>query len=331
MSGHTNINARLGVLDGWRAISILLVLAAHLLPLGPRFLRLNETAGAMGMALFFTLSGFLITRLLQKDPRVGAFLIKRFFRIIPLAWIGMAVVLLQKETSGLVYLSHFFFYANLPEITLTSGTAHLWSLCVEMQFYVGIAIAIFILGNRALYVLPIVCLAVTLYRVYAGAYIDIVTIRRVDEILAGCVLALVYGGKLGTRIPDLIKMTSTYFALVLLVVSSHPQSGWLNYIRPYAAAIVVGTTLFGASEPIKRLLESRTMYYIATVSYALYVIHGVLLHTWLGSGEQLEKYAKRPLLVAATFVFAHLSTFYMESRFIAIGKRFSKRQTPSQN
>ena len=42
--------AHLGVLDGWRGISILLVLAAHLLPLGPKAWRLNETAGPMGMA-----------------------------------------------------------------------------------------------------------------------------------------------------------------------------------------------------------------------------------------------------------------------------------------
>ena len=329
MSDPTNTNARLGVLDGWRAISILLVLAAHLLPLGPKFLRLNEAAAAMGMALFFTLSGFLITRLLRKDPRVGAFLIKRFFRIIPLAWLGMAVVLLGMETSGSVYLSHFFFYANLPKITLVPGTSHLWSLCVEMQFYVGIAIATYLLRNRALFVLPMCCLAVTGYRVYAEAYIDIVTIRRVDEILAGCVLALIYEGKLGTRIPAWLKKTNTYFALVFLAFASHPQSGWLNYIRPYAAAFVVGTTLYGANETVKKLLESRTMSYIATVSYALYVIHGVLVHTWLGAGEQFEKYAKRPLLLAATFILAHFSTFYMESRFIALGKRLARRQSPN--
>lgn len=33
------------VLDGWRAISILLVLAAHFLPLGPKPWQLNIAAG----------------------------------------------------------------------------------------------------------------------------------------------------------------------------------------------------------------------------------------------------------------------------------------------
>lgn len=53
-------------LDGRRGI--LLVLAAHLLPLGPKSLSVNATAGPMDMALFFTLSGFLITWLLLHHP-----------------------------------------------------------------------------------------------------------------------------------------------------------------------------------------------------------------------------------------------------------------------
>lgn len=329
MSDRTDNNARLGVLDGWRAISILLVLAAHLFPLGPKAFRLNEAAGAMGMALFFTLSGFLITRLLLKDPRVGAFLIKRFFRIIPLAWLGMAAVLIGKDSSWSVYLPHLFFYANLPPIALMPGTAHFWSLCVEMQFYVGIAIAISLLGKRALFALPLCCLAITLYRMYAGAYIDIVTIRRVDEILAGCVLALIYEGKLGSRIQIWLEKIGVYVGLLFLAVASHPDSGWMNYLRPYAAAMLVGTTLYGVNETVARALQSRFMFYIATVSYAVYVIHGVLMDTWMGTGEKFEKYAKRPLLLATTFILAHLSTFHMESQFIALGKKLTTRPTPA--
>src|ERR1700756_2090390 len=52
-------------LDGLRAISICLVLAAHLLPLGPKALHLNSTAGPMGMSLFFVLSGYLIISTLK--------------------------------------------------------------------------------------------------------------------------------------------------------------------------------------------------------------------------------------------------------------------------
>jgi hypothetical protein len=62
---------RFVVLDGWRAISILMVLAAHLLPLGPKVFQLNVAAGLFGMVLFFNLSGFLITHFLLNRPDAG--------------------------------------------------------------------------------------------------------------------------------------------------------------------------------------------------------------------------------------------------------------------
>jgi peptidoglycan/LPS O-acetylase OafA/YrhL len=53
--------------------------------------------------------------------------------------------------------------------------------------------------------------------------------------------------------------------------------------------------------------------YCASISYALYVIHPLLAHhTWLGSGDLLEKYAKRPLLLLVLFGMAHLSTRFFE-------------------
>lgn len=320
MQSPIDNNTRLSVLDGWRAISILLVLAAHLLPLGPKSFHLNEMAGAMGMSLFFTLSGFLITRLLLKDEGILGFLIKRFFRIIPLAWLVLVISLFIDQAAFSAYVSHLLFYANLPPISLISTTSHFWSLCVEMQFYVGIAIFVRLVGSRYLVALPVACLLITLYRVMEGAYIDIVTIRRIDEILAGCILALVYSNKLGTHLNKMLGKTNTYLALVLLIFSSHPDGQWMNYLRPYFAAVVVGSTLFDCPQRLASILKSKSFAYIASISFALYVIHGSLRHTWLGTGESLEKYAKRPILFGLTFALAHISTFKMESKFIKLGR-----------
>ena len=72
---------RLPALDGLRATSILLVLACHMLPLGPKVLQLNGAAGAMGMSLFFALSGFLIISVLKNNADVPEFLIRRLTSI----------------------------------------------------------------------------------------------------------------------------------------------------------------------------------------------------------------------------------------------------------
>ena len=324
-AGTRTSAGHLAALDGWRGISILLVLAGHLLPLGPKVLQLNDMAATMGMAVFFILSGFLITRFLLERPNVPDFLFRRFFRIVPLAWLAMLVVLVATGAPSTYYLPHFLFYANLPPIHLTDAGSHLWSLCVEAQFYVGIALLVALLGRRGLYALPVVCVAVTLHRVWYGAYVDIVTWRRVDEILAGCWLAMALVGKFGTRSVSLLSSLNAYVLLALVAVASHPWGGALNYLRPYIAALMVGATLLDPPASLARVLHSSVLRYIATVSYALYVIHHLLIYTWLGSGDKIIKYAKRPLLFAVTFGLAHLSTLYFERPCIAWGKRLAAR------
>src|SRR5450631_310914 len=81
------------VLDGWRGISILCVLAGHMLPLGPKFLQFNAMIATTGMSLFFILSGFLIVSMLVRKDNVAAFLVRRVCRIVPLAWAFLIVVL----------------------------------------------------------------------------------------------------------------------------------------------------------------------------------------------------------------------------------------------
>ena len=316
-------NERLDVLDGWRGLSILFVLATHLMPLGPKSWRLNETSGPVGMALFFTLSGFLITGFLLKHKSVLDFLIRRFFRIVPLAWLFSLVALAYVGADASRYFAHFLFYANLPPFWLTKVTSHFWSLCVEVQFYVGVAVLVRCLGSRGLLLLVPLCLAVTGYRVWWGAEISIVTWFRIDEILAGCILALVHYGRLGTAPQTALRKLNSYVLIVLLLISCHPDSGFMNYLRPYLAAALVGTTLVNQGAWLSRQLTARPLKYIAEVSFALYVIHPLVAATWLGSGEGWAKYIKRPLLFGAVFALAHLSTFQFERRCIALGKRLS--------
>src|SRR4051812_46782763 len=133
---------RIDVLNGWRAVSILFVVASHMLPVGPKRWELNEGAGEIGMALFFCLSGFLVTTQLQKNHNLLAFYIRRLFRILPLALpviLGVALVYdqsLQNLAMNLLFVENYLFWALMP------GLGHFWSLCVEMHFYLFIGVAL---------------------------------------------------------------------------------------------------------------------------------------------------------------------------------------------
>ena len=325
IAGKSGGGDRFMVLDGWRGLSILFVLATHLLPLGPKAWQLNATSGPLGMALFFTLSGFLITNFLLNHASVASFLVRRFFRIVPLAWLYLVVALALTGGDTEDWLAHLFFYANWPPMHLTAVTSHFWSLCVEVQFYAGIALLVALLKQRGLLLVPLVCLAFTLYRVSNDVHIAINTYYRVDEILAGSMLALIYNNRLGNWPQQFLTRTNQLLVFALLVISCHPESGFMNYLRPYLAATLVGSTLFNEGTRMASALDNRMLFYIVGISYALYVIHPLLAHSWLGSGEGLEKYLKRPLLFVTLFALAHFSTFYFEKKWVNLGKGLSSR------
>jgi peptidoglycan/LPS O-acetylase OafA/YrhL len=316
---------RLAVLDGWRAISILLVLATHLLPLGPKRWELNLTTGPLGMSLFFTLSGFLITQQLHARQNVAAFFVRRLFRIVPLAWAYTVVVMLLLGTGLRTWLAHLFFAINYDLPSLTVITSHFWSLCVEVHFYCFIGLLMAVTRFRGFLLLPLAWLVMFVVRAIWAPLGTIETHYRVDEILSGTCLALIYLGLLGPR-PQAIIARLPFPVLVLaLIVTCHPRTGTLNAFRGLAALLLVGHTLFTPDETRYSWLGQRTLRYIAEISYALYVIHPLTRYGWLGSGSTMVRYAKRIITFSLTFGLAHLSTFFFERPCTAFGKRLASR------
>jgi peptidoglycan/LPS O-acetylase OafA/YrhL len=315
---------RYQALDGWRGISILLVLAGHLFPLGPKSLNVNESVAALGMAIFFTLSGFLITTTLLHRSSVSEFLIRRLCRIVPLAWAFTLVALWLAKAPFAYYFAQLLFFSNLPPFWLTDYTGHLWSLGVEMQFYLAIALVFAIFGRRGLSVIPVVCLVVTAHRIETHTLVSIVTTLRVDEILAGGILALLCNTSQMPYIRRFLTWVNPLALLVLAIAASNKLAGPLDYLRPYIVSALVGSTLFHQGRAIE-YLKGKRLAYIATISFALYILHPIVEWGWLGSGPLVVKYAKRIPELALIFGLAHISTFYFEDFWIKKGKMWSQR------
>jgi peptidoglycan/LPS O-acetylase OafA/YrhL len=314
---------RLGALDGLRAISILLVLSTHMLPLGPKAWQLNQTAGSMGMSLFFALSGFLITRNLVAGQTTADFFIRRFMRILPLAYLYLAIVFLIVTYDPVRLAGNLVFIENYQFKFLNDLNGHFWSLCVEMHFYLAIGMAVFILGRRGIFLVLPACLLITSIRISQGTYTSIETHLRVDEILAGASVAILsHWRALDFRINQFWLLVPLSFWFL----SSHPDTGILQYARPYFSAGVLALTLMLAPGQATACLKSRIAKYIAEISYALYVLHPLTTHGSMNEGNVWERYfIKRPVSFLMTFFLAHLSTFYYERRWIQLGKRATQR------
>jgi peptidoglycan/LPS O-acetylase OafA/YrhL len=299
---------RLPALDGLRAMSILLVLATHLLPLGPKVWKLNAAAGAMGMSLFFALSGFLIVRTLANSG-VAAFALRRLARLLPLAWLYVVVVAFLHPMTGEALLASFGLWLNYRPDLMLPVTEHLWSLGVEVHFYIAAAL-LALLHRKALLAVWVLCLLVTVLRIQDSAHLAIATHLRVDEILAGACVATLAAGRLG-RLPA--EPWLWWAAVVAWILTSHPDSGWLQFLRPYVAGLLLAATLRLPDCAIRRALGAPLPRYVATVSYALYVIHPLFAHGWWNAGTVPERYLlKRPVGIALTFLLAHISTFWWE-------------------
>ncbi|MEY4415373.1 MAG: hypothetical protein RIQ53_2666 [Pseudomonadota bacterium] len=337
-------------LDGWRAISILAVLAAHLLPLGPARWQLNVGAGLFGMALFFILSGYLITSALLRGQGLRRFLLLRATRVLPLAWLCIVVGLAWQGAPASTWWRHLLFVANLPPQDLWPATAHLWSLCVELQFYVGVALLVLLGGRRALWLLPLLGLASTFARIVLDQPFQSTTHTRADEVLAGATLALwlqraplaeVSAAAAGlpgvVRTPVASRPLRLAVAalghvnplcwLALLLVCCLPALEAATHARAWVAMLLIGSTLVQARHPLSRALERPLLAHVARLSYALYLVHPLLAHGWLGSGSTLERYLKRPLLLIVAWLLAEASHRGLERPMMRWARRRSAAWT----
>lgn len=88
----------------------------------------------MGMSLFFALSGFLIASRLLDKPQILDFLVRRGARILPLTYLYLLLLLIFYDGDIPKALWSATFVVNYNTEYLFGLNAHLWSLCVEVQF-----------------------------------------------------------------------------------------------------------------------------------------------------------------------------------------------------
>ncbi len=125
--------------------------------------------GAIGVDIFFVISGFLMTKLIAQSPAdlfgFFAFIRARLARIVPalaamvLACFALAPLLIdplqqgalfKEGTYAISFLSNFYYWKTINYFSGVGEThwlLHTWSLSVEWQFYVGYPVAL-ILARR---------------------------------------------------------------------------------------------------------------------------------------------------------------------------------------
>lgn len=371
-----DFKTRFPALDGIRALAVTLVFVAHLSggahggPVLRLFNRVREQ-GVIGVDIFFVLSGFLITGILFDTTRDSHYL-KRFFarrslRIFPIVYLLFFILLLltpllryQWHAGHLLFLVYFgnllgnynFNYyvvdsARYPDLG-QAIISHLWSLCVEEQFYLLWPFVVLFVRDRVrlLYVCYGIALLTLGLRVafflHVGPslgerWIVRTLVFRMDSLVLGAALALLLRGENADRIQRGCKWLFFGALLPLLAMlylyPAHDSFAQCTYgltLTSLMSMGLIGATLRTGSAAF-RLFHLGPLRTIGKYSYGFYVYHLVWAKAWFVLLTYLKVHLHSLALAGvielsvayvATFLVAKISYDYFEVRFLKYKRYF---------
>ena len=297
-------------IDGLRAVAIAAVVFYHLFPNQSRY-------GYVGVDIFFVISGFLVTGVLLRTPRldrasIAIFYQRRIRRIMPallamllVTTLACSVLLLPSElvdygwsvTATLAFISNIYFWRHSAYFALEAASRPIlncWSLGVEEQFYLVFPLVLRLVARdprRRFWLIAllsagsllIAVLAVWVNKSSVGFYL---LPARAWQLGLGCLCALRSPGARWTSAGRGI-VAGLGAALVALALMGVDWLGTEPLWHSLAAAS--GTVLLIAANTHReswtaRLLGMRGMVGLGLISYSLYLWHwpiNVLARYWL--------------------------------------------------
>ncbi|HEV2326735.1 MAG TPA: acyltransferase [Terracidiphilus sp.] len=324
---------RIPTLDGWRGIAIAMVILDHF---AGQYVPGGMPTGLHGVDIFFVLSGFLITTNLTAAPiDLKKFYIRRFFRLMPVAWTYLGSLLVvgfvmgYRLTSWADLRACLLFYRNYAMFTGYGTTLHFWSLSVEEQFYLVWPTLLFLLGARRCRVVACV-LAVSVagfrwwnWQHYRNLPFNYRTEVRADALLVGCLLAL-YLSDSANR--DRAARLSKWLALPALAGLIYAILRYRNLPPLWESvciAILLAATMLHPGRAASRLLCWKPLAWLGIISYSVYIWQ--MPFAWLSANVSML------LLMGGVFMpmFAACSHYLIERPCIRLGHRLTSTKKAS--
>lgn len=265
----------------------------------------------LAVALFFALSGFLLWRPHAAQARgmgraqpIGRYLWSRAVRILPAYWVVVTLVLLFLPNTGSswrVWAANLSLTQVFVPLTLTEGMTQMWSLSVEVAFYLllpflGLALAGF-RGDRARFRIPVVATVAAISLCWAFVPVSTPEAIHHDNWLPGYfpwfaagMLLAEYTTSPRTWLHRLAsrRQLMAAIALVAFALSVTPIAGPEGLVRPepwqFEVKIVLGALLaFALLAPLvladgpRRVLEHPVTLALGRWSYGIFIWHLVIL------------------------------------------------------
>ena len=312
--------ARRTELDGLRALAALIVLVAHVsneVKLWGGLL--GHGSGKVGVMIFFCLSGYLMGALyLDRKPHLPDLLRYGVHRLSRIAPLYLAVVFVSL-VCGVVF-THSIFYGVTGQnlflhLTFQQGSGVLWTIPVEVQFYVCFA-ALWIVRSGARWAFILLCaglIPLLWYKTEDAGRIGSTLLAWAPYFLTGLLVSCIPERSAPSRLMDvcwsgafvviagatLVLFPQIAFAIGGLKLTNSVQlQPWHNPWSYLLVGLLLATTL---RAPIARaLLGNAPMVYAGAISYSLYLLHMPVIRV-LKAATPLEQWPEA-FLVAATLL-----------------------------
>lgn len=278
-------------INGLRAISVFLVLGSHL-----KISWLSN--GFIGVDIFFVISGFLITGLLGRKLNIKNILVfinKRAKRILPNLFLVSFLIfvfslllmpgyLLQEIFinfySSLFGFSNYIFMFQGRDYFAPSSDLnpflHIWSLSVEIQFYIFFLLLFFLLKNFSANVKFFMVLSISLASLVLSiefsniSHFYFFTPIRIFEFGIGSLVFLL-NSKIKKNKQNYLVFISIIFLLTSLLLTNKSNS--IPVFEIIFACLAAAIFLLTGSSCINKFLGNNIFDYLGKISYLIYLIH----------------------------------------------------------
>ncbi len=265
---------------------------------------------AIGVDVFFVISGFLITYLLlleknkQGNINVFKFIMRRSLRIWPLYFwailLGFIMVHFFSQKAEPNYIANIFFLNNFNAIHTNQWQfpfAHFWSICVEEHFYLVWPFIIFLTPLKNVPFVTILLIAgsiasrlvFTLLQVQPyQMYLHVHTLSRMDEILIGALVACVHF-KNPIQLSIDRKTRLLVYVLFICLLFMEQYNSWDGgfFVVMFKKYIYLGFIVFWLlnylfNESAFFNFRSKNMlHYFGKISFGIYIYHNMIIEPLL--------------------------------------------------
>ena len=343
-------------LDGWRALSIGLVLMSHspvscTVPVLGALLHSLNSFGGIGVEVFFGISGLLIcSKLLEEESRCGqisvkGFYVRRFFRILPAALFYLLVVAILGAFQVIPLLtidwfgSLFFFrnylmlleYLQHSPLAMHWYTGHFWSLSMEEHFYLVLPAILVSFKRVRLWVLGGLALAVALWRsvlahlMHSNYQFTFRTDTHVDALLIPAMIALaLYPFMRNKAAKRYIPAWSfpVFIGMQILLLTAKIPFSWT--LRAVLIPLLILSTALHPNAIPGSILESKPVRWIGWISYSLYLWQQLFFGAnFVGSPPGIAALREWPINLVALMVCATFSYYIVEKPFVRLGHQLA--------